>query len=455
MSGNIFGTDGLRGEFGSEFINAIQFTKLGYAMNSYLKEYAGVVDNPTVVIGRDTRASGEELTNAFISGLNIASDYNVLNTGIMPTPAVAMAVCSNHADFGAVITASHNPAADNGIKFFSKQGIKLDLEAERQITRIFNKQLPVDLSKQQILENAPIEQRSFKEAYLKSLETLFPKGELKGWKIVLDMANGAACETAPAAFERLGAELVRLGNQPNGSNINEACGSEHPKALCEKVVAEGACLGISFDGDGDRLVLCDEKGSLLDGDEVLALLALHAQDRGVLSERGVVVTVMSNLGLDEALRNVGVPVERVAVGDRNVVQKMMEKGCQLGGESSGHIIFLDHFPTGDGLYASLKVIEIVKETGFPLSQLRHCIKLHANLSRNIEVAQNIPFDEIPSFTQEVRALEAEMAGEGRLLIRYSGTEPLLRVLVEGPNQRRLEIWMKQLESAIYRYLPVK
>ncbi len=448
MSGNIFGTDGLRGEFGSDCINPEFFANLGHAVGSYLFKNAGVGEHPKVVIGRDTRASGEKLAEAFITGLNASGVHDVLNSGIMPTPAVVTAVLRNRADFGAIITASHNSAADNGIKFLSHEGRKLDIEVERQITKILSEGQRVSLDEglsQQLATTA--------YAYLQSVVSLFAEGDFKGWKIVVDMANGAACKTAPTAFDHLGGDIIFLGDKPNGHNINDGCGSEHPQILAGRVLAEKAHIGIAFDGDGDRLVLCDEKGSVLDGDEALALLSLHALEQGKLRNKVVVATVMSNLGLDKALNKVGIRLQRVAVGDRNVVQKMMEENGSLGGESSGHIIFSDHFPTGDGLYAAFKVLEVMKETGRPLSQLRRVVQLQGQIQKNITVTRKIPFDEVPSLVTTVKELESEMKGEGRLLLRYSGTEPLLRLLVEGESQNKIQNWMDRLEKAVAKHLP--
>ncbi len=449
MSENIFGTDGLRGEFGSEFINPEYFTKLGYVVGIYLCDKdVGGIEKPKVVIGRDTRASGEELSKALITGLNASGVYDVKNIGIIPTPALAMEVFNNGADFGAVITASHNSASDNGIKFLSKEGRKLDVEAEREITKSLSECSVVSFDKSE-----PPQPVTIRDGYLESVGSLFSKGDFKGWKIVIDMANGAACQSAPIAFGRLGADIITLGDEPNGGNINDGCGSEHPQILARRVLDEGARLGIAFDGDGDRLVLCDEEGSVLDGDEALTLLALHALKQGKLCGEVVVVTIMSNLGLNKALNRAGIRVERVAVGDRNVVHKMMEEKCSLGGESSGHIIFPDHFPTADGLYAALKVLEVMKETGRPLSQLRRCVQLQVQIKKNIKVARKIPFDGVPEFTDIVEELEKEMVGTGRLLMRYSGTESLLRLLVEGENREQILNWMARLEKSVAEHLP--
>ncbi len=455
MKDNIFGTDGIRGKVGGEVVNEPFFTRLGRAVGIYIsKTDTGLP--PLALIGRDTRASGKDLAEAFALGLK-SSGMTVRNLGILPTPAVAMAVPHSQAALGAMITASHNSASDNGIKLFSSKGLKLDESCERQITKLVNDQttLPLDDSK---TETEFESESGFgaKYFYLKSLESLFLKGCLKDWKIVIDMANGAACETAPLAFGRLGAEMILIGDTPDGENINTGCGSEHPRALAARVLAEKANLGISFDGDGDRLVLCDETGSILDGDETMALLALHALRRGDLSEKTVVVSVMSNLGLDKALiTNTGARVERVAVGDRNVVEKMLETGCSLGGESSGHIIFSDHFLTADGLYASLKVMEVMRETGIPLSRLRRCVTLYPQIQRNYQMTRKIPLEEIPALHTKISEMEKEMSDEGRLLLRYSGTEPLLRLLVEGPDRQRLDGWAARIENAIAENLPLR
>jgi phosphoglucosamine mutase len=436
MSRQFFGTDGVRGVYGGSLVNEDFAARLGFAA-AMAQERKGIA-----LIGRDTRFSGASLEAAIARGLR-AGGMEPVSLGVIPTPAVAHAVRTDGAALGVVITASHNPAADNGIKFFGPGGQKLSDEEEERIEQLLPAHVPegkVDLPLG-MNENA-------RTRYLAAaLAGWQPCDALRGWKIVVDTANGATCATTPAALRGLQAEVIGIADAPDGRNINAGVGSEHPEPLAARVKREGARLGIAHDGDGDRCILCDENGDVLDGDEILTLLALHALARGELPNRTLVVTVQSNLGVDAALQAAGGRVVRTAVGDRYVIQGMRAAGATLGGESSGHIICSDVSPTGDGLVAALKVIAVMRATGEPLSVLRRALKKFPQLSRSLTVREKKPFSDLPALTQAIAALEMELGSQGRVLVRWSGTEPKLRLLVEGPTDAAVRDGLARLEAA--------
>jgi phosphoglucosamine mutase len=283
---------------------------------------------------------------------------------------------------------------------------------------------------------------------VKLVSTLLPPGALKGWRVVLDTANGATCATSPAVLERLGAEVIPIGNAPDGRNINDGVGSEYPEKLASEVVASGARLGVAHDGDGDRCVLCDELGAVLDGDEILTILAVDALGRGALAARTLVVTVQSNLGVDAAVEAAGGRVARAPVGDRYVVERMLAEGAKLGGESSGHLIFSEFSPSGDGLVAALKVIGVMLATGRPLSELRRMLRKFPQASESVVVREKTPIEQLPALTEAIHTLEAELGSKGRVLVRYSGTEPKLRFLVEGPTEEITRAGLARLKAAL-------
>lgn len=411
-----FGTDGVRGPYGGPVVNEAFASRLGEAAGRW------VGTRGRVLIGRDTRASGEALVKAVAAGL-AAAGLEPVSLGVVPTPAVARAVRLSGAVLGVVITASHNPAADNGIKFFAGTGIKLTDEDEFHIESL----LPAEPCAP--LTTLPVSDGFFD--YINAASGLLPAQSLAGWRIVLDTANGATVPTSPVVLRALGAEVIGIGDAPNGSNINLAVGSEHPEKLADKVRATGARLGIAHDGDGDRCILCDETGSVLDGDEVLTLLALHAMKHGKLAASTLVVTVQSNLGVDTAIKAAGGRVVRTSVGDRYVIERMLETGATLGGESSGHIICADTSPTGDGLVAALKVIEVMLADGRPLSELRKALRKFPQVTRNLKVKERRELSDCPTLSRAISELEAELGERGRVLVRFSGTEAKLRLLVEG------------------------
>lgn len=436
-----FGTDGIRGAYGDARINADFAYRLGSALGHYIaRDKKGLPLN--AIIGRDTRISGPVLCDGLIRGLNNHGVY-VHDAGVLPTPAVARAVLQQDADIGIAVTASHNPATDNGIKLFDARGCKYAEESELQIEALLEAEPPVP-EESPTGESYPLDAAA---EYINYIRSLMNQDCLSGWKIVLDLANGATCETTPATFDRWGAELHVIGGSPDGVNINEGVGSEHPEQLGAKVREVGADIGIAHDGDGDRLVVCDEKGDLLEGEVLLGLFGIFALRSGTLESKTLVTTVHSNLGLDRAVRDAGGRIERVAVGDRNVAARMREVGSNLGGESSGHIIFSDFATTGDGLLAVVKLIDLVCKTGKPLSELRKEVTLFPQQTRNLRVARKRPLDQLERLSGAIAAATRELGENGRVLVRYSGTEPKLRLLVEGADELIISVHMDALEAA--------
>lgn len=437
MSRRYFGTDGVRGPYGGPVINEAFAARLGFAAASWAGK------SGRVVVGRDTRASGPALEAAVMRGLRAAGAQPVA-LGVLPTPAVARAVRTEQAILGVVITASHNPAGDNGIKFFGAGGVKLTDADEEGIER----HLPSDVPESSDAKReSGLGGTAAAERYVAAAQQLLPAGSLRGWRIVLDTANGATCGTTPVVLRALGAEVIGLGAAPDGDNINAGVGSEHPAQLAARVLAENARLGIAHDGDGDRCVLCDERGVVLDGDEILTVLATHALAQRRLVKDTLVITVQSNLGVDAAIAAAGGRVLRTNVGDRYVVARMLAEGVTLGGESSGHIICSEISPTGDGLVAALRVIQVMLETHQPLSVLRRVLRKFPQRTAALAVREKKPLETLSRLGAEIRALEAELGGQGRVLVRYSGTEAKLRFLVEGPTDAVVAAGLDRLKAA--------
>jgi phosphoglucosamine mutase len=437
MKREFFGTDGVRGPYGGPVINEAFAARLGLAA----ARWAGGVG--TVYIGRDTRASGASLATALAAGLEAGGMVPVL-LGVTPTPAVARAVASAGAALGAVITASHNPAEDNGIKFFAHGGLKLTDADEALIEAHLP---PVMTSGAPRGGGGAITEADGISSYIDSMTAHLPAGALAGICVVTDTANGATCATTPAVLRRLGANVIELGAAPDGLNINAGVGSEHPESLAAAVLRAGAQIGIAHDGDGDRCVLCDETGAVLDGDEILVLLAVDALRRGCLAADTLVVTVQSNLGVDAAVQAAGGKVERTDVGDRYVLARMRERGARLGGESSGHVINLDMSPTGDGLAAALGVLGVMGARGRPLSELRRGLVKFPQGQRNLLVKAKRPLEDCAALVAEQAALGVEFGDRGRAMVRFSGTEPKLRLLAEGENELIVKRALERLETA--------
>ncbi|MBS0660963.1 MAG: phosphoglucosamine mutase [Verrucomicrobia bacterium] len=438
-----FGTDGIRGTANVEPLTPATILRLAQAA---ALELGGGPDAPLkVLIGHDTRASREMIESALIAGL-VSMGADVYLAGVVPTPAVAFLTQKFGANAGIAITASHNPWQDNGIKFFRADGFKLDDEIEARIE-----------ARLAAAEPAPSGGRIGRVRYIDDADTRYiaaacatvPEGfSLHGMKIALDCANGAAFRTTPGALGRLGAKVVIGHAEPDGENINRDCGSTHPEAIAELVRATGAQLGISHDGDADRLILCDEQGEIVDGDELLAIVALDHLRRGALAQNTLVATVMSNFGLEEALAPAGGQVVRSAVGDRYVLAEMLARGLNVGGEQSGHVIFLDHSTTGDGLVAALQILRVMVETGQPLSALKRVLVKYPQAQRNLRVKSKPPLASLPQASAAIAAAEAQLGARGRVLVRYSGTEPKVRVLVEGREAAQIEALADGIAAAL-------
>lgn len=435
MEKKLFGTDGVRGIANIDPMTTEMAMQLGRAAAYVFKKDKD--RRHRVVIGKDTRLSGYMIENALVAGI-CSMGVDVLLVGPLPTPGIAFITTSMRADAGVVISASHNPYQDNGIKFFSADGFKLPDELELEIEDlILNSRLddlrPVadDVGKAYRIDDAV-------GRYIVYLKNTFPRDlDLQGLRIVLDCAHGAGYKVAPAVLEELGAEVIAIGVKPNGVNINDSCGSLHPEVMAEKVREYRADLGIALDGDADRVIFVDERGVEVDGDHIMAICGTEMIKQGMLNDKTVVATVMSNMGLDLAMQQAGGKVVRTGVGDRYVVEEMRKGGFNLGGEQSGHMIFLDHITTGDGILSALQVLAIIQRSGKPLSELARVMTSLPQVLVNVRVRKKAELADIASIKQVIDEVEAELAGKGRLLVRYSGTEPLLRVMVEGEDQLRI------------------
>jgi len=421
-----FGTDGIRGRTNTSPMTAEIAMKVGMAAGSY---FLRGDHRHRVVIGKDTRLSGYMVENALVAGFTSVG-MDVIQFGPIPTPAVAMLTQSMRADLGVMISASHNPFADNGIKLFGPDGFKLSDRAEAEIEALLDTQLPLaapaDIGRARRVEDA-------RGRYIHHAKATFPEDlRLDGLKVVVDCANGAAYQVAPSALWELGAEVVAIGVTPDGRNINAGCGSTAPSLLQETVVASGAHIGIALDGDADRLIVVDEHGRIVDGDQLMALIGCSWARSGLLAGNGIVATVMSNLGLERYLAGEGLGLERTKVGDRYVLEKMRRDGFNVGGEQSGHIILSDYASTGDGLIAALQVLAELVATGKPASELLHLFDPVPQLLKNVRFSGGKPLDNA-HVKAAIAEAEAELTGRGRLVIRPSGTEPLIRVMAEGDD----------------------
>lgn len=446
--GRLFGTDGVRGVANSELTPELAF-HLGKAGAHVLRKEN---QRPVVVIGKDTRVSGDMLESALTAGI-LAVGGNVIKVGVVPTPAVAYLVKHYKADAGIVISASHNPYEYNGIKFFNSEGFKLDDLLEEKIEDIILRDIdPNAHLTGEALGKCIVAEDDAVDLYVKFLLTTIDQ-RLDGMKVVLDCANGAAYKTAPKVYEALGAEVITIGCDPNGININDNIGSTHPELLQQTVVEHKADIGLAYDGDADRLIVVDEKGLIIDGDKTICICAKMLKDAGELAENKVTATVMSNIGFHKYIKEqVGAVVDVTGVGDRYVLESMLETGCVLGGEQSGHIIFLNHTTTGDGTLSSLQFMKAVLASGKKPSELSAEIEIFPQVLVNAKVDNDNK--KIYMKDEEVKnaidAIEAEMAGSGRVLIRPSGTEPLVRVMIEGNDIEKIQVLAQQLADLIER-----
>jgi phosphoglucosamine mutase len=432
MTRRLFGTDGVRGTANIYPMTAEMALRLGAASGRYFRRDGS--SGHRVVIGKDTRLSGYMLENALTAGLT-STGMNVLLLGPVPTPAVGMLTTSMRADVGIMISASHNPAHDNGIKFFGPDGFKLSDEAEAEIERLVED--GVEPAQARNIGRAKrIDDGRFR--YVERVKTTFPQGlRLDGLKIVVDCANGAAYRAAPDVFWELGAEVVPVGVSPNGFNINDRCGSTHPSTAAEAVVAHGADVGICLDGDADRVVIIDETGAVADGDQIMALFAARMAEKGMLAGGTLVATVMSNLGLERYLGGRGLSLHRTSVGDRYVVEAMRTHGFNLGGEQSGHIVMTDYATTGDGIIAGLHFVGEMARTRRRASELARNFDPVPQLLKNVRYGAGADPLSAASVRARIEAAEAELQGSGRLLIRKSGTEPLIRIMAECEDEALL------------------
>ncbi len=447
MSKKYFGTDGIRGRVGTHPITPEFVMRLGYAAGRVLVKadnHLAKDAHPTVLIGKDTRISGYMLESALQAGL-CAAGVNVRLTGPMPTPAIAYLTRALRAQAGIVISASHNPFEDNGIKFFSSLGTKLPDDIEHAIEEELDKPMDVmasvDLGRVKRIDDAA-------GRYIEFCKSTFPNDQdLRGLKIVLDCAHGATYHVAPPVFHELGAEVIAIGNQPNGVNINLDCGSTHPQALCKAVVEHKADLGIAFDGDGDRVMMVDSEGNLLDGDQLMYIIAQHRHQQGALVG-GVAGTLMTNLALEHAFNKENIPFGRAKVGDRYVLEMLVENGWQLGGENSGHILCLDKHSSGDGIIAALQVLAALKAQKQTLTKVGKALTLYPQVLINVPVKQRIDMNANPAIQASVKAAEQALNGSGRILLRASGTELKLRVMVEGQDGELVKKLATQIAEVV-------
>jgi phosphoglucosamine mutase len=453
-SRRLFGTDGIRGVANQDPMTAEVALRLGQAVAQRFRH----PDRPgRIVIGKDTRLSGYMLESALQAGI-VSAGADVMLVGPLPTPGIAFITSSMRADAGVVISASHNPYQDNGIKIFAADGYKLPDEVESEL----------EARMEQIANGTSGEQTGHVRAggigkavriedargrYVQFLKHAFPKERtLDGIKVVVDCAHGAAYHVAPQVFEELGAEVISLGVEPNGRNINDGCGAMHPEGMVAVMRRTGAHLGVALDGDADRVILADEKGEIVDGDQVMAILGTRMLERNELPEQTVVATVMSNLGLERALAAKGGKLMRTAVGDRYVVEAMRERGLLLGGEQSGHIIFLNHATTGDGMVAALRVLAIMVQEEKPLSELARAMTRYPQVLLNFAVARKRPLEEMPAVTKAISKVERELGLDGRVVVRYSGTESKARIMIEGTDEGRIKAQAEEIASVLKREL---
>jgi phosphoglucosamine mutase len=449
LMGKLFGTDGIRGIANQHPMTAEMAMNVGRAI-AYLSKREG--HTPRIVIGKDTRLSGDMFESALIAGA-CSMGANAISVGVVPTPGVAFLAQNMRADAGIVISASHNPMQDNGIKIFKGDGFKLTDERENQIEEmIFANNMhklhpaPKELGKISRMDDAP-------GRYVDFLKQTFPQDlNPEGMKIVLDCSNGATYRVAPATFTELGVEVVTLFDQPDGKNINLHCGSQHPEALAAEVIRQKADAGFAFDGDGDRMIAVDERGTVLTGDQALAICSVILKKEGKLANNLVVRTVMSNLGLSVAFQKLDIDSVFAGVGDRYVLEEMLAKGAIIGGEDSGHLIFLQYHTTGDGMITALQVLAAMRKEGKPLSELASVMNIFPQMLINLDVKIKPPIEFVPEIMAAIKQAEEALGDKGRVLVRYSGTQNMCRVMVEGPTKEETERHCRRIADVVEKIL---
>ncbi len=443
----LFGTDGVRGVANIYPMTTEIAMQLGRAIAFIVKNK---VKGHRIVIGKDTRLSGYMIENALAAGI-CSMGVDVLLVGPLPTPGISFITTSMRADAGVVISASHNPFQDNGIKIFSRDGFKLPdaLEADIEDLIFSQKMAALRPVAEEVGKAARIDDS--KGRYIVFLKNTFPKNyTLDEFHIVLDCAHGATYKVAPHVFEELGAKVTTLGVDPDGKNINKDCGALHPEIMAEKVKKLGADIGLALDGDGDRLIVCDEKGKIVDGDHIMAICAQELIKRRKLKKKTLVATVMSNMGLEAAMESMGGRMERTAVGDRYVVECMRKKGYSFGGEQSGHLVFIDHMTTGDGTLAALQLLATMKKRKKPLSELATIMDSFPQILKNVRTSSKIEVGTIPEFPETIKKMESKLGDTGRILVRPSGTEPVIRVMLEGQDETLIHQMADELCDMVMR-----
>lgn len=446
MMGRLFGTDGIRGVAGEYPLTADGSYRIGRAVASF---FSMPTRRTTIIIGKDTRQSGAMLENALADGIcSVGADAHLV--GIMPTPAVAYLTSAGDAAAGIVISASHNPFYDNGIKLFDTEGYKLADDKEDEIERLVLAESTANAVETTHPTGGKVKNiADVSKRYLAFLQNDLPAANLlNGMKIILDCSNGATCAVAPQLFNHLGARVEAINIHPDGKNINANCGSEHPQSLIDKVIAQKAAVGLAFDGDGDRLVAIDEQGQVISGDRILAICAHSLKQQGLLKNNLVVSTVMSNLGLRLALKNMGIDHIMTPVGDRYVLEQMRASGAIIGGEDSGHMIFLDQHTTGDGMLTAIRLLQTLQGERKPLSELSRIMTVFPQVLLNVEVQSKPAIESVSQLMDAIGWVEDQLGEKGRVLVRYSGTQPLCRVMVEGPHEDETRRFCQQIADVV-------
>jgi len=445
--GKLFGTDGIRGVANTAPMTAETALAIGRAVAHVCKQHE---NRHRIVIGKDTRLSGYMIENALTAGI-CSMGVDVMLLGPMPTPGIAFVTRSMRADAGIVISASHNPYQDNGIKIFSRDGYKMSDALEAEIEDLVSSGRINDIRPTAEAVGRAQRVEDALGRYIEFCKGAFPGDEtLDGLNIVIDCANGATYKVAPIVFSELGAKVTAIHAAPNGKNINDACGSQHTQDLARKVLESGADIGLAFDGDGDRLIAVDERGNELTGDHLLVICAGFMKERGILGNNLVVITPMSNAGMRAALSEMGIRFEEAAVGDRNVLELMLRNGATLGGEQSGHMIFHNQHTTGDGIISALHVLAVMKETGRPISELASRVRIMPQVLLQVEVSSKPPIEELAPVREAVSEAESRLAGRGRVVVRYSGTQQICRVMVEGPTEEITRELANRIADAVRR-----